>query len=125
VRESVRTWRNSRHRATCSRPSPAASSKSTRRGIAGQPVANLEDPLHPISAPDQRPRPHALAPIAPAWSPRPSFAGTYDQTWTKNRMPLPPADFNPRYNQVAPPDQIYPSHVVGGEPMGCDYRWDI
>jgi hypothetical protein len=91
--------------------------KRSRREIAGQPLANLEDPLHPISAPDQRPRPHALGPIAPAWSPRPSFAGTYDQAWTRNRMPLPPADFNPRYNQVAPPDQIYPSHVVGGEPM--------
>jgi len=91
--------------------------KRSRKEIAGQPVANLEDPQHPITAPDQRPRPHALGAIAPAWSPRPSFAGTYDQAWSKTRMPLPPADFNPRYNQAAPPDQIYPSHVVGGEPM--------
>jgi len=91
--------------------------KHSRKQIAGQPVANLEDPQNPISAPDQRPRPHALGPIGPAWSPRPSLAGTYDEAWSKSRMPLPPADFNQRYNQTAPPDQIFPSHLAGGEPM--------
>jgi hypothetical protein len=91
--------------------------KRSRKEIAGQSVANLEDPQHPIAAPDQRPRPHALGPIGPAWSPRSSFAGTYDQAWSKDRMPLPPVDFDPRYNQAAPPDQIYPGYLVGGEPM--------
>jgi len=30
-------------------------------------------------------------------------------------MPLPPLDANPRAAQVAPPDQIYPTALQGGE----------
>ncbi len=49
--------------------------------------------------------------------PRRGFAGTYDLAWTKSRMPLLPADFDPRHHQVAPPDQIVPQHLVGDEAL--------
>jgi hypothetical protein len=37
------------------------------------------------------------------------FAGTYDEKWIEERMPLLPEDFDPRFNQVAPSAQIVPS----------------
>jgi hypothetical protein len=33
----------------------------------------------------------------------------------KDRMPLPPLDFDERFNQVAPADQIAPAYFRGGE----------
>ncbi len=47
--------------------------------------------------------------------PRINFAGTYDDTWIRNRMPLLPVDFDPRHNQVAPQDQIIPGYLKGDE----------
>jgi hypothetical protein len=47
--------------------------------------------------------------------PRKRYAGTYDQDWVENRMPLLPADFDPRHNQVAPPGQIAPGYLDGSE----------
>ena len=43
------------------------------------------------------------------------FAGTYDEKWRKERMPLVPADFDYRYNQAAPLDQIVPGYLKGDE----------
>jgi hypothetical protein len=43
------------------------------------------------------------------------YAGTYDDNWQKNRMPLCPVDFNARYNQMAPPDQVTTKHLKGDE----------
>jgi hypothetical protein len=90
-------------------------SRRSRKEIAGAPLPNFEDPLHPITDPKQKQRPHALGPIAPNWSPRAAFAGTYDGDWLQNRMPLPPGDLRPEYHQAAPPDQIHPGYVQGGE----------
>lgn len=49
--------------------------------------------------------------------PRRGFAGTYDGAWMTSRMPLLPADFDPRYHQVAPPDQIVAGHLAGDEEL--------
>jgi hypothetical protein len=46
--------------------------------------------------------------------PRPSFAGTYDQTWLDSRAPFWPDNFDYRYFQAAPPAQQIP-HPIGGE----------
>jgi hypothetical protein len=43
--------------------------------------------------------------VGRGWKPRIDFAGTYDQHWVDTRWPLLPADFDPRHNQAAPPDQ--------------------
>jgi len=47
--------------------------------------------------------------------PRSRYAGTYDQDWIKSRMPLLPADFDDRYNLVAPPDQVVTDYLKGDE----------
>jgi hypothetical protein len=90
-------------------------SKRSRLPVAGGLLPNLEDPATPMSSPTDRPPTRGFGPIAPGWSPRPSYAGTYDAKWERDRMPLLPLDFNPRFHQVAPPDQILPGYVRGGE----------
>lgn len=68
-----------------------------------------------MKGPNDRPVPRGFGPIAPDWSPRPAHAGTYDARWKRDRMPLLPTDFDPRFHQVAPPDQVLPGYVAGGE----------
>lgn len=90
--------------------------------ISGRPLPNLEDPYRLIRSPRDRPAPACFAPIAPTWSPRKDYAGTYDEAWQTGRAPYLPRDFDARYFQTAPPDLIAPGFLVGGEPVelrGC------
>jgi hypothetical protein len=84
---------------------------------AGSPVPNLEHPRHLLEAAGDRPPPRAFGPIPPHWQPRLSLHGTFDAEWQRTRMPLPPLDADPRAAQVAPPDQLYPRALAGGEPV--------
>jgi hypothetical protein len=83
----------------------------------GEPLLlpNLEDPAAPISSDSDRPAPACFAPIAPTWIPRRTYAGTYDEAWTKSRAPYLPADFDARYFQLAHADLIAPGYLEGGE----------
>ena len=47
--------------------------------------------------------------------PRRRYAGTYDAAWVADRMPLLPADFDYRFNQVAPERQIVAPYLRGDE----------
>jgi len=47
--------------------------------------------------------------------PRRGYAGTYDEAWQRDRCPLLPADFDPRFFQSAHPDLVCPGHLQGGE----------
>ncbi len=85
--------------------------------VEGLALPNLEDPQALIKSPEDRPVPVCLAPIAPTWMPRRTFAGTYDQAWMTGRAPYLPTDFDPRYFQVAPPELIAPGFLGGGEPV--------
>ncbi len=76
----------------------------------------IEDLVHPVGA-GRSPAPAGVGPIGRHFMPRRKYAGTYDEAWRKTRMPLPPADFDPRFEQAAPPDQIAPGHLRGGEPV--------
>jgi hypothetical protein len=49
------------------------------------------------------------------WSPRLEWQGTYDETWKRERFPLPPRDWDPRSRQCAPPDQVADAPLRGGE----------
>jgi len=89
----------------------------SRLPVAGARLPNLEDPAQPMRAPDDRPAPRGLGPIAPSWSPRPRYAGTYDAAWQRQRLPLLPQDFDPRFHQAAPADQVLPGYLAGGEPV--------
>lgn len=82
---------------------------------SGTPLPNLEHPHHRLDAPGDLPPPRAFGPIPPHWQPRRGLYGTFDATWQRTRLPLPPLDADPRAAQVAPPDQVYPAALEGGE----------
>jgi hypothetical protein len=82
--------------------------------LVGKPAPNIEDPSRLIHRWKQRPSPVGFAPIAGHWSPRIELAGTYDEDWEKNRLPLLPEDFNETYYQCAPKDQQVPGYLKRG-----------
>lgn len=80
-----------------------------------KPLPNLEDPAALISTWKDRPDPRAFGYVCGHWQPRRAFAGTYDDRWQRERMPLLPDDFDYRFFNVAPLDQQLPGYLVGGE----------
>ena len=95
---------------------PVGSGFATRaEHLIGKPAANVEDPKSLVTYWKSRPRPMAFGPIAGHWSPRVEFAGTYDEKWEQERLPLLPEDFDERFHQSAPEDQQVPGFLKGGE----------
>lgn len=82
------------------------------------PVPNIEDPEDCITVPCERPTPRGFGSICPSWQPRLAHAGTYDDTWRKERMPLLPHDFKKEFFNTAHTDLIYPGFIDGGEQVG-------
>jgi hypothetical protein len=80
--------------------------------LAGTVLPNLEDLSDPGAA-----RTLGFGPLAPSWWPRAGYAGTYGADWQRERMPLLPADFDARFHQTAPADQVLPGYLEGGEPL--------
>lgn len=90
---------------------------------------NVTYPGEPYLSPSDRPKPAGFGPLGRGWLPRLPLAGTYDQAWLDTQWPLPPKDFDPRYNLCAPADQHLPA-IQGGEPvtvigMTPNGRWDF
>lgn len=79
------------------------------------PVANVETPNRPIKQWKDRPPRAGFGPVAGHWSPRIELAGTYDEKWQKERLPLLPEDFNEGFHQCAPEDQQVQGFLRGGE----------
>lgn len=70
--------------------------------LDGAPAPCVEDPADPIQ--DARPStPVGFGAIPMWWLPRRDLAGTMDEAWRATTIPLPPADFDRRFYQVAPP----------------------
>ena len=82
--------------------------------ITGAPLPNTEVPGEPINTPWDPQKPMGFGPLGRGWTPRLTYAGTYDQAWIDNVFPFLPADFDPRYYQAAPEDQQIP-YPRGGE----------
>lgn len=89
-------------------------------GLIDTPSPVEHTPLPALELPDQRittwldrPGPAGFGPLAPHWSPRRELAGSFDDTWRRERMPLPPLDADPRHLQCAPADQQL--SLTGGE----------
>lgn len=59
--------------------------------------------------------PAGFGPIAPAWMPRASLAGTYDKAWEESQAPLLPKDFDERFYRSAPQDQQLPGFMPAGQ----------
>ena len=82
-----------------------------------QPGPQIEDPMHLIETHRTQPPPAGVAAIGRHWRPRGQYVGTCDEEWMQTRMPLLPLDFDERHHQCAPPDQITPEYLRGGEPV--------
>lgn len=80
-----------------------------------QRLPNIEDPANPIRSWDTKPSPAGFGPIPPSWSPRKELAGTFDERWKRERLPLMPADCNPRYFNAAPQGMVSVEPLRGGE----------
>jgi hypothetical protein len=84
------------------------------RKAKGKPLPNLEHPGDRLRRPGQKIRPMAFGFLGRSWEPRANYVGTYDAQWKEERFPLLPEDFDERYFQGVPPDQMRP-HFNGGE----------
>jgi hypothetical protein len=80
-------------------------------------LPNLEDPRNPIQNYVDSPPPAGFGFTSPDWQPRVSFAGTYDEKWASDRMPLLPKDFDRRFFNAASPGLITPGYLKGDEPV--------
>jgi hypothetical protein len=83
--------------------------------LLGQSAPNVEHPGDMITSWRHKARPAGFGPIARDWSPRVELAGTYDERWERERLPLVPADFDERYYHCAPEDQQFRDRLRGGE----------
>lgn len=90
---------------------------SGKTSLAGKPLPGIEDPDHLIRSLHDRPKPAGFAFYPRSAQPRAAYAGTYDDTWRKNRSPLPPEDFNPRFYNGAHPDLQTAGFLKGNEPV--------
>jgi hypothetical protein len=84
--------------------------------LEGQLAPQIEDPQSRIRSPGKG-MPAGIGAIGRHWMPRRQYAGTPDQRWQEERMPLLPLDFDDRFNQVAAPGLTAPAFFHGGEPV--------
>ena len=90
---------------------------ASENGAVGRPLPNIEDPQRPIGRYGDHPRPQGFGPVARHWSPRRALAGTYDEHWLEERVPLWPADFDERFFLAAPSELQATPPLAGGEPV--------
>ena len=83
-------------------------------------LPNIEDPSGPLQRFGQVVAPAGVGFVSPDWQPRAAFAGTYDERWMKERMPLLPADFDRRFFNAASPGLVAPGYLTGDEPVLVD-----
>jgi hypothetical protein len=75
----------------------------------------IEHPAHPILTAEDGAEPVGLGAIGSHWLPRAGYAGTFDDTWRRSRMPLLPLDFDIRYNNVASPALWFEEPLAAGD----------
>ena len=83
--------------------------------LTGSPLPNIEDPSQMLTSPTGRVRPAGFGFVGVEWHPRVSYAGTYDEAWTKNRAPLLPKDFDRRFFSAASEGLVAPGYLRGDE----------
>jgi hypothetical protein len=103
------------HRCESRNPVGTGFRRRWNDGETGVALPNLEDPAAPIRSFRDRPRPVGFGFVSPDWQPRLALTGTYDETWMRTRMPLVPGDFDPRFLNAAPADQVVAGHLRGDE----------
>ena len=81
----------------------------------GTPLPCLQYAKEMITSLRDKPMPAATAPIPPSWPQRCRFSGSYDESWLQRRYPLFPGDFDPRFYNAVPADQVHVPKLSGGE----------
>lgn len=94
-------------------PAGVGVAKSTS-DLVDKPAPQIEDPAHPYR-PGDRPSPAGFGPIPPHWSPRLERAGTFDDAWRSDRMPLHPVDYDPRAEHAANPALVLDAPLAAGD----------
>ncbi|GGU75760.1 hypothetical protein GCM10009504_36200 [Pseudomonas laurentiana] len=79
-----------------------------RLSIGDHPSATLDARQIAQVAATYRYTPAGFGIVGRAWAPRLVLAGTYDETWMRERWPSPPKDFDFGYWNAAPADQQIP-----------------
>ncbi len=77
-------------------------------------LPNIEDPRQLIRSPDDKPEPAGFGFVGRSWEPRIKYTGTYDEQWSKERMPMLPLDFDDKFYNGASSNLIFP-FLTGGE----------
>lgn len=85
------------------------------RALVDQRAPQLEHPGRPHRSSLDRHAPVGFGPIPPHWLPRREYAGTFDDRWQATRLPLFPADYDPRFGNCAHPDLQFETHLRAGE----------
>ncbi len=78
-------------------------------------LPNLENPFELIQDLTSRPKPIGFGVLARDWQPRLALAGTYDEVWQEQRMPLLPLDFDPLFFNGAHPNLRISPSIQGNE----------
>ena len=107
-------------------------SKRSKLPVEGELLPAIEDPAALMRRPGDQPRPWCPGFVAPGWLPRRAFAGTYDDRWQRERSPLLPEDFDPRFHDRGSASLVAPESPRGGDevriagavPEG-DYRFAL
>lgn len=107
---------------SCEPSNPVGVGFSSPKGklYEGDPVPNIEDPNDPYRTPRTPCKAAGFGFLAPNWEPRLSYAGTYDQTWTDQRAPRLPTDFDRRFFNAASDGLVTPQYLTGREPVVVD-----
>lgn len=79
------------------------------------PLPHIEYPYQLIRSFKNKPMPAGLGSIPRSWKQRVAYAGTYDDNWKTRLFPSEPEDFNPRFFNAVPDDQIFNPGLKGGE----------
>ncbi len=85
--------------------------------VEGTRLPNLEDPEVPIRAYGDAPPPACFGFVSPEWQPRAALAGSYDDSWVAERMPLLAEDFDRRFFNAASSGLVAPGHLRGNESL--------
>ena len=83
-------------------------------------LPNLENPKDLVKEYGQSVAPVGFGFLSPDWQPRASFAGTYDEQWMIERMPLLPQDFDLRFFNAASPGLIAAGFLKGDEGVSIE-----
>ena len=86
--------------------------------LIGQAAPNIEDPAQLLGALNTSPPPAGVGVVGRHWEPRRRYAGSYDDIWAESRCPLPPTDFDDRFNLCAAAGLTSTKPLVGGEEVG-------